>query len=154
MHHSTDRIIHTTAFVTPVVEHWLEREIAQWVHLEGSIWRPITPWANALTTELHLTPLKDGRICFSQGHTHYSFMESDTIKDYSDSERGNLLRHFMGYSFCLAARDLLYASSQTWQHTPQSLLHQLWSTDCNEKWLNMSTMRDRSHDSFHHGCNM
>ena len=33
MHHPTDRITHTTAFVTPVVEHWLEREIAQWVHL-------------------------------------------------------------------------------------------------------------------------
>ena len=31
MHGPTDRIIHTTAFVTPVVEHWLEREIAQWV---------------------------------------------------------------------------------------------------------------------------
>ena len=31
MHHPTDRIIHTTAFVAPVVEHWLEREIAQWV---------------------------------------------------------------------------------------------------------------------------
>ena len=29
MHHPTDRIIHTTAFVTLVVEHWLEREIAQ-----------------------------------------------------------------------------------------------------------------------------
>ena len=29
---STDRITHTTVFVTPVVEHWLEREIAQWVH--------------------------------------------------------------------------------------------------------------------------
>ena len=28
MHHP--RIIHTMAFVTPVVEHWLEREIAQW----------------------------------------------------------------------------------------------------------------------------
>ena len=27
----SDRITHTTAFVTPVVEHWLEREIAQWV---------------------------------------------------------------------------------------------------------------------------
>ena len=26
-----DRIAHTTAFVTPVVEHWLEQEIAQWV---------------------------------------------------------------------------------------------------------------------------
>ena len=28
MHHPTDMIAHTTAFVTPVVEHWL----AQWVH--------------------------------------------------------------------------------------------------------------------------
>ena len=27
----------TMAFVTPVVEHWLEREIDQWVHHEGSI---------------------------------------------------------------------------------------------------------------------
>ena len=27
MHHPTDGIAHTTAFVTPVVEHWLEREI-------------------------------------------------------------------------------------------------------------------------------
>ena len=32
MHYPTDRIAHTTAFVTPVVEHWLEREIDQWVH--------------------------------------------------------------------------------------------------------------------------
>ena len=32
MHHPTDRIAHTTAFGTPVVEHWLERELAQWVH--------------------------------------------------------------------------------------------------------------------------
>ena len=32
MHHPTDRIAHTTAFVTPVVEHWLGRKIAQWVH--------------------------------------------------------------------------------------------------------------------------
>ena len=31
-HHPTDKIAHTTAFVTPVVEHWLEWEIAQWVH--------------------------------------------------------------------------------------------------------------------------
>ena len=26
MQHPTDRIIHTTAFVTPVMEHWLERD--------------------------------------------------------------------------------------------------------------------------------
>ena len=30
MHHPTYRIAHTTAFVALVVEHWLEREIAQW----------------------------------------------------------------------------------------------------------------------------
>ena len=34
MHHATDRIAHTTAFVTPVVEHWLEREIAQCVDVK------------------------------------------------------------------------------------------------------------------------
>ena len=28
MYHPTDRITHTTTFVTPVVEHWLKREIA------------------------------------------------------------------------------------------------------------------------------
>ena len=33
-----DRITHTT-----VVEHWLEREIAQWVHREGSTRRTIAP---------------------------------------------------------------------------------------------------------------
>ena len=46
----------STAFVTPIVEHWLEWETAQWVHHKGSIWRPIAPWANALIMELHLTP--------------------------------------------------------------------------------------------------
>ena len=38
MHHPTDRIAHTMAFVTPVVEHWLEREIAQWVHPMKDRW--------------------------------------------------------------------------------------------------------------------
>ena len=94
MHHPTDRIAHTTAFVTPVVEHWLEREgllrsykshesvfnsnwrisslkkfnyLWYWYDTgkrnsskdsphEGSIRRSIAPWANALTTELHLAP--------------------------------------------------------------------------------------------------
>ena len=37
MHYPTDRIAHTTAFVMPGMEHWLEREIAQWVLYEASI---------------------------------------------------------------------------------------------------------------------
>ena len=32
LHHPTNRIAHTTAFLKPVVEHWLEQQIAQWVH--------------------------------------------------------------------------------------------------------------------------
>ena len=51
MYHPTDRITHTTAFVTPVVEHWLEGDIAQWIHHEGSIRRPITAGTNTVTTE-------------------------------------------------------------------------------------------------------
>ena len=31
-----DRIAHTTAFVTPVVEHWLEREIALFIKSSAS----------------------------------------------------------------------------------------------------------------------
>ena len=30
--YAPDRVAHTTAFVTPVVEHWLKREIDQWIH--------------------------------------------------------------------------------------------------------------------------
>ena len=55
MHHPTDRIAHTTAFVTPVVEHWLEREIAQWAYPMKD--RSDDP-SHALTTELHLAPVK------------------------------------------------------------------------------------------------
>ena len=43
MHHSIDRIACAMAFVTPVVEHWLEWEIAQWVHHDGLI-----RWVDAL----------------------------------------------------------------------------------------------------------
>ena len=37
----TDRIAHTIFFVTPVVEHWLEREIAQW-RIDPTIHRTIS----------------------------------------------------------------------------------------------------------------
>ena len=46
--HPTDRIAHTTAFVTSVMEHWLEQEIAKWVHHEGVIRRPIAPGVDTL----------------------------------------------------------------------------------------------------------
>ena len=58
MHHPTDRIPHTTAFVTPVMEHWLEREIALWIHHEGSIW-PLSimlPWLRCRNGKCFTSP--------------------------------------------------------------------------------------------------
>ena len=40
-------IVHSTAFVTPVMEQWLERKLAQWIHHEASIRRPTAPRADA-----------------------------------------------------------------------------------------------------------
>ena len=57
MHHPTDRITHTTAFVTPVVEHWLEREIAQWVHPMKD--RSDDPPHHERTLYLSYVPLRD-----------------------------------------------------------------------------------------------
>ena len=37
MHHPTDRIAHTTTFVTPVVKHWLEQEIAYFLDVAHKV---------------------------------------------------------------------------------------------------------------------
>ena len=50
MHHPTDKITHTTAFVTPVVEHWLEREIDPTTHRTMS---------ERSTSELRPAPARD-----------------------------------------------------------------------------------------------
>ena len=82
MHHPTNRITHTLAFVRPVVEHWLVREITQWFHHEGSIRRPIAPRANALTTELHLAPSDstDPRYASTGPHGPLSSRSSENYK--------------------------------------------------------------------------
>ena len=48
MHHTIYRIVHTMAFIRPVVEHWLKGEITKCDPREGSIRRPIAQLANAL----------------------------------------------------------------------------------------------------------
>ena len=55
MYHPTDRITHTTVFVRPVVENWMEREIAQWVHHDRSIRRSIKSDAMILSVSLNKT---------------------------------------------------------------------------------------------------
>ena len=95
------------------MEHWLEREIAPWVHHEGSIRRPIAPWANALTVWLWNTQImKEVSHCYtSRGAlvgtrnssmgppwridptTHRTMSERSyrMVMEYSDNERGKPL---------------------------------------------------------------
>ena len=71
MHHPTDRVTHTTAFVTQVVEHWLEREIAQWVHPMKD--RSDDPPHHERTLYLWATSrsLKDGGVSNHKHKTHH-----------------------------------------------------------------------------------
>ena len=42
MQHPTDRIIHTTAFVPPVMEHWLEQEKPKTKQKQGAnVWSSV-----------------------------------------------------------------------------------------------------------------
>ena len=83
MHHPTDRIAHTTAFVTPVVEHWLEREIAQWVH----------PMKDRSDDPPH-HPTNEGRkemFDLTTHSTHFYlrlYGVRHMVKGHSDSEKG------------------------------------------------------------------
>ena len=51
-------IAHTTVFITPVIEDWLEWEIVQWVHYIGSIRWPTTPPVDALPQRYISLPLQ------------------------------------------------------------------------------------------------
>ena len=77
MHHPTDRIVHTTTFVTPVVEHWLEREIAQWVHHEGK------PAAATIWTTNHffhtVVPIKICNLKLVSASLSYPIFEKDNF---------------------------------------------------------------------------
>ena len=79
MPHSTDRITHTTAFVSYTSRGALAetRNSSMGPPHEGSIRRPIAPWANTLTTELHLalrvvltTKSHTHKITHTQNRTH------------------------------------------------------------------------------------
>ena len=86
MHHPIERIVHTTAFVIPVVEHWLEQEIVQWVHS---------------MKDRSDDPSHHERTLLPRSYTSLRLI----VKDENRS------CHFIGYFVQLAATDLLYTSS-------------------------------------------
>ena len=71
------------------------------------------------------------------------------VKNHSDSERGNPLPPH-GLLFLISSKgSFICIIPQTGWHIPRPLLHQSGSTGWNEKWLNGSTMKDRSDDPSH-----
>ena len=73
-------------------------------------WLAWNRWLN--NAMFHKRKEKEGNILFNDALNTFYLRLYDVrhmVKDHSDSERGNLLRH-MGYSFRLVARVLLYAS--------------------------------------------
>ena len=92
-----------TAFVTPVVEHWLEQEI----ECKG----------------------KEGNVLFNDAlNTFYLQLYGirHMVKDHSVSERGNLLPPH-GLLFSINSKGSFICI------IPQPLLHQSWNTGWNEK---------------------
>ena len=137
-HHTTDKISHSTAFVTSVMKHWLEREIVQWVHYEGAI-RPSHHERTVLPRSYIslLITMNDGEvlgdICSDEVLIVYIYLWlygiGRMVKDHSDGERETRYLHFSisrnGVFVCIIP--------QTGFHIARPLLFQLWSTDWKEK---------------------
>ena len=102
MHHPTDRITHTTSFVTPVVEHWLEREMAQReqtdpttlcqsqaaIDVVRAISIPVDECA------LSISDCREKNVLFNDAlNTFYLRLYGvrHMVKDHSDSEKANPL---------------------------------------------------------------
>ena len=108
MHHPTDRIAHTTTFVTPVVEHCLEREMAFLL--------TVTSASEIILIEIELTNnwpegsqivmlvvKKERNVLFNDAlNTFYLRLYGvrHMVKDHSDSEKGNPLPpHRQGFFY-------------------------------------------------------
>ena len=73
-----------------------------------------------LSTSRHTSKLsrsKERNILFNDALNSFFYGVGHWIKDYSDSERGTCCRHYMDYSFRLAARYLLSAPSHRQDNT-------------------------------------
>ena len=135
MHHPTDCIAHTTAFVTPVVEHWLEREIAQWVHPmkdqsddsshhERSVNEKLVSQQFACKPNLSIEGRKE-MFYLTTHSTHfiYGYMASDLWLRTILIVREETRCCHIGYSFQLTARVLLYAPSHRQDNTYHGLCY-------------------------------
>ena len=125
MHHPTDRIVHTTAFITPVVEHWLEREIAQWVY--PTTHRTMSERSNHGATSRSSVQIEREREMFylttHSTHFIYGYMALDIwLRTILIVRKETRCRH-IGYSYRLTARVILYAPSLSKDSTYHGLCY-------------------------------
>ena len=115
---------HTTAFVTPVVEHWLEREIA-W---KQEISRESTKQPYCVTYD-HISEDGEREGGRERGRNEMFYLITPSthfIYCYMATDGETRCHHFVDYCFRLAASDLLYIKS----HRQDSTYHDLCYTSC------------------------
>ena len=126
MHHPTDKIAHTTAFVTPVVEHWLERDIAQCVHpMKDRSDDPAHGATSHYSYNTSIDTMEEGNVWFNNAlRAFYLWLYGvgHMVKAHSDSKSGNPLQ------LISSKGSFICTIPQTGQYIPQPLLHQSWST--------------------------
>ena len=150
MHHPTDWIPNTTASVTPVVEHWLEREITQWVHPTKDRsndpshheWT-LLPQSYILLLErdrkseriIIIINIKNIYIFNNTLNTFYLLFYGvrHLVKDHSDSERRNLLLPLQVLFSISSKGSFKCTMPQKKLNIPQLLLYQSWSPGRNVK---------------------
>ena len=119
MHHPTDRIAHITAFVTSVVEPWLEREIAQLIFINYYFGIEIRETKmhslkrtdlRSIANQLIAIGRKQGNILFNDALNTFClrlYSVGHMVRDHSVRAETRC----MSYSFRLAARALFYPLS-------------------------------------------
>ena len=166
MHHPTDRITYHGLCYTSCGALAGTRNSSMGPPHEGSIRRPITPWANTLTTELHLAPKerkfmmitpwaeREREMFYLTMHsTHfiYGYMVSDIwLRTILIVRKETRCRH-IGYSYLLTARVILYAPSHRQDNTYHSLCYTSRGALAGTKiaqWVH--PIKDRSDDPSYH----
>ena len=68
----TDRTTHTTVFVTPVMEHWLEQEIAQWDRSDDPCDDPSHHREHSYHRAISHSQRLGSHFCITHGKYHYT----------------------------------------------------------------------------------
>ena len=140
--------VHTTAFVTPVVEHWLEREILHTPSHSYYIPQPLllqlwsTGWNEKYYIH-HPTHTTYHSLCYSCCGALVgtrNIIYTIPLILHTTAFVTPVVEHWL-------EREILYTPSHSY-YIPQPLLLQLWSTGWNEKYY----IHHPTHSTYHSLC--